>query len=677
MEFIEFRDELKKHFEKISKDQQVLFLTNVDKDELWNHYLDSFPPGTNEIFRERREYDCSSCKQFIRSFGNVVVIENNNIKTIWDFKVNNEKYQTVIDSLSNFIKSHSIQDVFITKDSIFGTESSREFTDSNVVRWHHFHIKLPKKFVTSSPKSVGDLMGNYRDIRNVFQRSLNEFTKESIETILDLINQKSLYKGEEWKGVLEKFLTIHKEYHKLPNNKKENYCWVKSIEVGGVIGKIRNHSIGTLLTDVSNEMDLNEAVKRYEKIVAPVNYKRPKAIFTKKMLEEARKTVQDLGLENALGRRYATINDITVNNILFANKDSHKKMTGDVFDDLEKDVSEKPKKFDKVEEISIEEFVENVIPTSKNIELLFENKHKSNLVSLIAPKDKNASPLFKWDNSFSWSYTGNITDSMKELVKKEGGKVDGVLRFSIQWNDNDDNQDDYDAHCIEPNKNHIWFESKGRRHPSTGMLDVDIIQPRSKTAVENITWTNINKMHEGKYHFYVHNYTHRGGTSGFTAEIEYDGQIFTFEYPNKLRNDEKVTVAKIKFSKQNGIEFIESLKSTESSKTFWNISTNKFHPVSVCMYSPNYWDGKHGIGNKHYFFILKDCKNDEQPNGFFNEFIKEDLMPHKKVFEALGSKMKVEESDEQLSGLGFSSTKRNSIICKVEGNFTRMLKITF
>ena len=96
------------------------------------------------------------------------------------------------------------------------------------------------------------------------------------------------------------------------------------------------------------------------------------------------------------------------------------------------------------------------------------------------------------------------------------------------------------------------------------------------------------------------------------------------------------------------------------------------------MFSPNYWDEQKGIGNKHYMFILKDCLSDIEPNGFFNEFLNQDLLKHKRVFEALGSKMKVDYTKHQLSGLGFSSTQRNDVVCKVKStNITRMLKIKF
>ena len=680
MEFKHIKDALARNFEHVSANN-TLFETDIDKDYLWNLYLDSFPEGTNPIYRERRRHDCSACRQFIRNIGGTVYIDDNfNVHSIFEFDTHSETYQPVMDALSAYVTSRPILDIYLNDSPKIGSNKNREILDDGtVVTWEHFFVNLPSHMYDTHKHSIPTKKARIRDRRNVFKRSMDEISMDAIDTVLELISSNTLYKGEEWKAALDKLHIYKSNYSKVPDSKKDLYAWKTALTLDDVIGRIRNHSIGVLLTDISDGMDLDTAVRRYEKIVAPTNYKRPKAIYTKKMLEDAKEKITELGYIDSLPRRFATLDDITVNNILFSNRDAAKRIGGDIFDDMMSDIAIDAKKFSRVEEVPAEKFVDDILPTAKSIEVLLENRHAQNMVSLIAPVNKDAKSMFKWNNAFSWAYSGNITDSdIRENVKSAGGRVDGVLRFSIQWNEDGTDNCDLDAHCCEPGNYEIYFSSakKPRFSPTRGQLDVDIIDPRGKVAVENITWGDKRCMKEGDYIFRVHQYS-GSAKHGFRAEVEFDGSIYSFDYNKTMRRGEMVNVAVVHMDAYGNFTIKELLPSNVSTREVWGLKTNTFVPVTVVMYSPNYWDEQQGIGHRHYFFMLKDCVNPEQPNGFYNEFLDNRLNEHKRVFEALGSKLAVASADDQLSGLGFSATKRNNLIVKVKGATERIMKVKF
>lgn len=653
-----------------------LFTVDLSKDELWNTYLSAFPEGTNPMYRERTEHDCNCCKQFIRAVGNVVSIVDNKLVTIWDGPVKDQNYQVVATALSNFVKSKAVAGRFLHYENTAGSNKSFEDTLNGIRQWDHFFVNIPRQFVTNKD-SIASMVSEHRSSHDVLLRSLKEFTNDSVEIVLDLIAQNAIYRGQENLATVKEFKKLKGVFDKLATeSEKDNFVWTSISTVNGAVSRIRNSAIGTLIDDISSGKEIDDAVRSFEAKVAPANYKRPTAVVTKKMIEDARNTINNLGLTSALERRFATLTDISINNILFANRQTKNVLMGDVFDDISAAVVGKgSKKKETVEEISIDKFISDILPRVDSVELMVENSHQNNFVSLIAPVDPSAGNLFKWDNKFSWSYAGNMADSIKERVKAAGGNVSGDVCCRLAWF----NYDDLDLHMIEPDGYEIYFGNRGRKSRCGGDLDVDMNagSGKTRTPVENIVYENVSTMKEGNYKLFVYNYNKRESDNvGFEVECDFLGSVHKFVYENPVRGSTKVDVVEFNYSKKKGITIVKSLPSTTRTKEVWGINTLTYVPVNAIMLSPNYWDDK-GVGNKHYFFMLDGCVNDGSARGFFNEFLKEELNKHRKVFEIVGSKMTTKESKDQLSGLGFSSTQRNSVMLRVKGSFTRVIKVNF
>ena len=664
--FIHLKEALQEHFKVLVENNDTLYQTDVSRDELWDTYINSFP------IEVRQEYNCNSCRQFIKRYGNIVAIKNNSLVSIWHFGINDSIYQTVISNLDSLVISRPINNKFITDTTKLGTNYTYQLVDRKSIKWDHFYYRLPhKQFTLRNELTRNSTLSEFRQCKQVFKRALDEIEITATETVIDLINQGSLYRGDEFKGLLSSFLQLQNNYKLIHIDERDNYCWDTTSKINPSISKIRNSAIGTLLIDLSEGEDLNIAVTRYERVVAPTNYKRPKPLISNKQIEEAQKTIEQLGYLNSLARRQATLNDVTVNNILFANRATTINKESDIFDVLKRAVTVDVKQLAKVEEIKLDDFIDKVIPTAKRIRLFLENRHENNLISLITAKNEDAPSLFKWNNRFSWCYKNNLADSIKQQVIDAGGKVEGKLRISLAWS----NYSDLDLHLYLPNKGHIYYAKK-QSVTTGGELDVDMnVSPTTRKPVENIIFDKDSKLLAGNYKIIVNNYTDREPNNRFTVEVEYDNIIHTFEYLENLTTS--VTVAEFKYSNKKGLTFTNTINSTTSSKEIWSLATNRFHNVELISYSPNYWDSEvNQIGNKHIFFFLEGCKNVEPVRGIFNEYLKEDLnRNHKRVFEVLASKMVVEEVNKPLCGLGFSTTIKSDFYVEVESTFKRVLKV--
>lgn len=624
----------------------------VDVENIFDTYLAAFPPGTNEILRERTIHDCNCCKQFIRKLGILVALSpEGQSLSVWDDLTLPYPYDVVAARLSDVVRQAPIRTVFRSKERSYGTDHNYD-TKTNE-RWDHFHGAVGPKHYSADAATK---RGEQEAIAQVLRRGLTEIKAADMETALDLIDSNSLYRGGEHRVAVVEFRDLQRKY-----DGSENFIWAN---LSNRAARFRNTVIGTLLIDLAEGKSLDAAVRMFESKVAPANYKRPTALITAKMVEQAVATLQGLGLEGAVHRRFAHLEDVSVNNVLFVDNAVRGTMKDGISELLVGSV--KPKALDpkKADAITIQKFLAEVLPGITSLSAFVENKHAGNFVSLTGGDGPER--LFKWNNNFAWSYDGEVTDSIKQRVKAAGGNVQAYFRVSLGWF----NWDDLDIHCTGP-MGHICYSSKA------GILDVDMNaagRKDSRTPVENLAFQ---RLADGLYKVIVNNYMKKESIDvGFTVETELGGIVQQFSYAKAVPNNGNVNA--LSFTVKNG-KVIEIVPAAEmvvgsASNEKWGVQTETLVPVTVLMNSPNHWDGQEA-GQKHWFFMLKDCKNPDAVRGIYNEFLRADLDKHRKVFEVLGSKTKCPPTDNQISGVGFSSARGDTVT--VVANGRRAYNITF
>lgn len=676
MDFKLIKDAVAAQFAKMVKEDGNLFVVDVERDTIWESYLGSFPEGTNPIYRVRREYDCSICRQFVRVLGGVVSINPQTLKvsSIWDITVSEPAFQTVADAMSNLIHSKPIVNSFRHSEHRIGADFTMAlFEDKTTpVKFDHFFANLPV-FAFVHGKDYGTVLSQYRSGYDVFKRGCVELTSEAFDTVLELIAQNSLYRGEEFMGVITAFYNLKKKHDALPEDQREAFLWLSAVTQPASVLRFRSMAIGQLIIDLSDDVELEAAVSSYERITAPTNYRRPTSLVSKAMVERAKQTIAELGLESALARRCATIDDIPVVDAIFVDRNQATKLEDDPFD--VPTTGSKKQDFKQVQEITIDKFIAEVVPTATKLEVLLENKLTKNLVTMTTAADPTAPGMFKWNNPLAWAYTGDVTDSIKERVKNAGGNITADLCCRLSW----DNTDDLDLHMIEPSGFEVFFRQK--MSPSGMQLDIDMNAghtPLSTEPVENIFMPSEHNLSQnGVYRLFVHNFNRRNGNSrGFTVEIDFKGEVKTFNCDKVIPTNHVVEVAMFKYVPGEGIVIVNSLPEIAASRQVWGLTTNNFVPVKALVKSPNHWGGNN-IGNQHYFFMLDGCVNPDSVRGFYNEFLRDDLTQHRKVFELVGTKAKAESTPNQLSGVGFSTTQPAQLLVRVTGKFTRVLRVTF
>jgi hypothetical protein len=702
---------LQKQFDKMCSTGR-LFRVAMTGQEVWDMYISSFEKAQNPIFRDPTSttHNCNLCNNFIRRYGNIVAVSLNfKIVSIFDVEAG-EEYASVARVLSAAITRSTIKEVFFEtfqelnslpyescsksnpKFQLGMTHNVKRYSKEEAEKYGvvkanemrtfvHMNLTLPKQFVDMSGNSIEQIMGQYRDNKNVFQRAMEEISLDTLNLVRDLIIQGSLLDGQAHLYKIEAMIPKKLIYDELAKADKDNWCWVMSYNFQ--FSKFRNELLGVLCVELTEGEEINKACQTWNRRVDPTNYMKAIAPITKSQIRDAQKFVEENGYVESFDRRFAVLDDIKASEIKHINSGDGSVKTISMFDNVKStSTRHKRNEFDGVEEVNIEKFMKDILPGCTSVEAFLTNQHDGHMVSLTTAKIPESKPIFKWSNNYSWTFNGNLAgkSQIKEAVKTAGGEVNGILRFSLIWNDDNVNDNsDLDAWCLEPGDVRIGYSTGHRKDrgdrpsPCSGLLDLDNTRPTGRLAIENIFYANGRQMKDGVYKFWVNQFRAEN-SKGFKAEIEFGGEIFVYEYNRPVSGNvpiAEVTLFNGQFSIKHSLPEVGV-----SSKDIYGLPTNEFHKVNLVCLSPNHW-GTNDVGNTHYFFMLDKCKSPNSIRSFHAENLIPELANHRKVLEVLGMTAMIASTDKQLSGLGFNATVRDELIVRLQGTFKRVIKIKF
>jgi hypothetical protein len=174
---------------------------------------------------------------------------------------------------------------------------------------------------------------------------------------------------------------------------------------------------------------------------------------------------------------------------------------------------------------------------------------------------------------------------------------------------------------------------------------------------------------------WVNQYRRRESTDvGFAIEFEYAGRLHQYSHQKGLAARRHVPCFRFHVAGGELVKIETALTGGAASQDKWGVKTEALVPVQLVCHSPNHWGGN-AVGAKHLIFALDGCKNPGPTRGVFNEYLDSRLDAHRKVFEVLGAKTKTPPSDEQVSGVGFTAARGDSVTVVVDGK--RAYTLTF
>lgn len=412
--------------------REALFTTDVQG--LFDAFLSQLPES------RRQHYRCRACQHFIERFGGLVTIEPDGLVTsaVWNIDDTPPFFETSVRAMMALIQRAKVDGVFLSREETLGYP----MTPSIKGPWYHLHgLVAEERLYRGKLLTPFQAMAEKGQDHYTVARALREYSMETLDKALHLLRSEQLYRAEKVIGPAEWLAKLHEVRARTQPSLRDNVLWRAVADAPAGFCHPRSSMIGTLLDDIAAGLPFAAVSKKFAEKMHPLQYQRPQAAPALGTIREAEKVFEKLGLEPALGRRYAKLEEIET---IWAPKPPRMvPRRGGVFGDV-KAKGEVEKKTSKLVAPRItmtwEKFQRTVLPTAEALE--FYTDHRvSSYTGYVTAVNPDAPPILQWDredkrNPVSWYFwhEGSLASNWN-LPPGQWVKVTGVSFKPNMWAD--------------------------------------------------------------------------------------------------------------------------------------------------------------------------------------------------------------------------------------------------
>ena len=353
------------------------------------------------------------------------------VPAVWPSAHRSHFYAKSIENMRRRVSRAKITELVVARESELGV--------SQRGGWGHFSVKNPAPY-TARVRDAHEFAAEKREHFRTLSYALSGFRVEDAKAAYSLLKNETLANSSVVVGVAKFIFELMEELKSVPKDRKDNIVWKRVAVSPAGFCTPRSSMYGTLMDDLRAGLSVDDIKRKFGSKMHPARYMRPQEDASEGNIKRANEIFEKLGLEPALRRRFATLEELQ---LLWSptSPEPEKAKSGGAFSSLKPRGAPTPREDIRSPRTNItwDKFRRTVLPEAQQIWVRF-NYGSWPLGAITTAVNADAPPLLQWDteeqrNPFSYYvYTNGSSALDWNLTNSAWIPVDGVSLMPSMWN---------------------------------------------------------------------------------------------------------------------------------------------------------------------------------------------------------------------------------------------------